>query len=89
MTDSQAASLGEVQGVPHKSTLSIITQQKVLERKKARKRSEKSFSNTRKIVAFVDPKKFLILFLMIISVEFNKGNDGLEKQTKQSIESLF
>ena len=26
---------------------------------------------------------------MIISVEFNKGNDGLEKQTKQSIESLF
>ena len=62
MTDSQAASLGEVQGVPHKSTLSIITQQKVLEKKgKARKRSEKSFSNTRKIVAFVDPKKFLIL----------------------------
>ena len=26
---------------------------------------------------------------MIISVEFNKGNDGLEKQTKQSIESFF
>ena len=37
----------------------------------------------------MEPKKFLILFLMIISVEFNKGNDGLEKQTKQSIESLF
>ena len=63
VTDSQAASLGEVQGVPYKSTLSIITQQKVLEKKQSTKRSEKSFSNTGKIVAFVlivPKKKFLI-----------------------------